>query len=669
MRIKFWNHVFPLFIVHCSLFICNCGLTNPLPEGDLQEKIDENVKWANAAQLTVTVAIPSGWGTSPHLGTNICRDNVRTTETPRQGYPFTVEFTPLPGFGFEQWLAFRTDDYEGLDKTKSATDQAIKSLALNVNGSGATITEGVSQTGARTATVTINISDPVTLVPWCSSHLTLTRSNPPLTFTPTDSFPYDQKVSLWFNLAVKPDTVIVGDTIRISAVNAATGMPFVKAEHNITDGDISQYFEASFPSLLEPEWLQLSVKKVEEGYSAADLSLLQISVEVGTGVQSTAGLAMASSQTVRYRTSSSEAQKVYEAFNIQAQRRNDEAWFGDGGWNNPNVDRRFNQTDRNTVTIKFTVTNPEGVAALPNRFTVTELLSHSLNGGPPAIQDPPPKNTGTLANPIGGFYSIAYTLQTSDPGIIQLVICPWYEGTDGIEAQNYNAALSAGHFVTVVLDTAAPDLSSLNINLSPHAYFESGTDVYVYRPEKPLSVTVGGLGNLIDNGSQNGIPPSLAWNQPWTMGDISKLFWYVRIGEESSGKKATSGRLTVYDGPALNNTSPLLNIDELTDDAGYRVYVQFEDDMGNVSGWKDTGFKVKFSNAQIYSVTYLKAKTNAAGDEVTVSWEYDNAYQSAELIIRAYRASASGDVFERNVLEENGNPTINSGRGKYNKHS
>jgi len=297
------------FALFCLALACAaCDLFNPLPEGDLQAAIEENVRWANAARLSVTVHIPSGWGTSPQLGTNKCYDNKRTNETPRQGYAFTVEFTPSSSFGFERWLAFRTADYAALDFNKSAAEIASSAL----NGDEAAITESESATGAKIANITINITEPVTLVPWCSNRLTVTRSNPPL-IPSLSAFPYDQKISLWFNMAVKPDSVIMGETIRVSATYlSGDRLPFEKISGNvaITDGDISQYFEASFPEPLnQPHLVVLSVKKSEEhpDYPAEDLRLLDINVEVGPGVQNLNGLTMPARQAVSYRTNASAA--------------------------------------------------------------------------------------------------------------------------------------------------------------------------------------------------------------------------------------------------------------------------------------------------------------------------------------------------------------------------
>ena len=76
-----------------------CDLINPLPETDLEKKIDDQVKWAKAARLTVTVAYPLDWGTSPQQGTGKCGDV-------RLGFAFEIEFEPDIKYSLVEWRAY-----------------------------------------------------------------------------------------------------------------------------------------------------------------------------------------------------------------------------------------------------------------------------------------------------------------------------------------------------------------------------------------------------------------------------------------------------------------------------------------------------------------------------------------------------------------------------------
>jgi len=102
-----------LFFLLFSFFflLSSCDLFNG-PKVDVFQQISDEVDWAAAERLTVTVAYPPEWGNSPQAGEGKCGDT-------RKGYAFNVEFTPLSGFGFEKWLAFKTADYAALDTTNT----------------------------------------------------------------------------------------------------------------------------------------------------------------------------------------------------------------------------------------------------------------------------------------------------------------------------------------------------------------------------------------------------------------------------------------------------------------------------------------------------------------------------------------------------------------------
>ncbi|MCL2066990.1 MAG: hypothetical protein FWG99_05960, partial [Treponema sp.] len=167
------NHkscLFFAFIFSLLSFLFSCDLFSGSTDNDLLKKIDEEIAWANAAKLTVRVDYPVEWGASPQQG-DLNRENTR------KGYEFNVEFTPMPGYGFEKWLAFPAAEYNALDKTKTAAE--VEGLAFNSSSVKITFSEGAS--GAKIAAVTIFTDTPVTLVPWCSNRPRLDQqTNPPL---------------------------------------------------------------------------------------------------------------------------------------------------------------------------------------------------------------------------------------------------------------------------------------------------------------------------------------------------------------------------------------------------------------------------------------------------------------------------------------------------------
>ena len=127
--------------------------------------IDEQIRWANSAKLTITVAIPNGWGTSPQLGTDKTFDNIRTNETPRSTYPFDVEFTINHEYEFVAWLAFSSDDFI-LEEVAAIQDFEI-AQNNSLEGKGVNISPHViNYTGAFVSTVTVNVPLPITLIPF-----------------------------------------------------------------------------------------------------------------------------------------------------------------------------------------------------------------------------------------------------------------------------------------------------------------------------------------------------------------------------------------------------------------------------------------------------------------------------------------------------------------------
>ena len=67
------------------------------PQDDYFDKIDQEIAWANAAKLDITVAYSYEWGSSPQaVG---CFDALWEKEKPRKGYPFNVEFSSSMTYG------------------------------------------------------------------------------------------------------------------------------------------------------------------------------------------------------------------------------------------------------------------------------------------------------------------------------------------------------------------------------------------------------------------------------------------------------------------------------------------------------------------------------------------------------------------------------------------
>jgi len=628
-------------LVSCDLFVG--------PKVDLFKQISNEVDWANAEKLTVTV-YTGEWGRSPQEGQDKCGDI-------RKGYEFGVEFTPLSVYGFEKWLAFPTAGFAEwieANKNKSSYDEDVISHALN--GKNVTIIEGVSDTGARTAKVIIDTLESVTIVPWCNSRPRLTQqTNPPLNpiLTP---FPYDQQVSIWFNIPVKSSTLTY-DNIRITGIYTSgndRGKPFNET------GDLSTYFTIDIPNS-DTDGLTNRLNLIPIAQKAKELILLSISIIIGPDIESENGATMAQAETISYQTDTREMQKVYKAVNIFASRNSASDYFTDTDWNNPNKDRRFKQDDKNTVYIRFNVDAPYGddIPLTPNRISIVEHKAYDLDGfdaGGTIKKEYSYPGDNVTFQLQGGVFTITHTLQTATSGIIQLLVLPWYEGTPSIAEMQVTEAASEGLYVTVVLDNAAPNILNMVTILSTPSS-GGGDAVYVYGTGTPLTLTIGNLASIIDNGGSGGISASRAYSLPWTMDDPKDLKWQIQITrtDENAGVPITSELLNVYNGETLNNSYTWPNLSGLIQDITYRIDIQLEDRLGNKNPI-DTKKQVMYSTLTKRTVTKLKAECNAKGDKITVSWEQplkaDNVspdYLYPELVIYRYRTSASGDIFENEI--------------------
>gem|GEM_PF-1909111 len=237
--------LFFVFIFYLLSFLFSCDLFSGDTDNDLLKKIDAEIAWANADRLTVTVAIPSGWGTSPQIGTNRCYDNTQTTQTPRKGYPFTVEFTPELAYSLDHWRAYLTSSLPA----NWTSDPSLLDTAPRIDGSSVSVPAGLPARGGS-GSFTINTSLPVTLIPWCKTEPYVLRTSP--RHAPDTLYPRGTDIVIYFNapLALPPDEdlpslftsgviVITADGVPVSSNNLYYNYPVYsaspdRAEYKVT---------------------------------------------------------------------------------------------------------------------------------------------------------------------------------------------------------------------------------------------------------------------------------------------------------------------------------------------------------------------------------------------------------------------------------------------------
>ena len=191
---------YSLLTIICLLLICSCDLFNAPQQSDYYAKIDEEIVWAHADRLTVTVSIPPLWGSSLHSGTNRCFDDIQTTQTPRKGYPFTVEFTPDLAYSLDHWRAYLTSSMP----ENWTSDPSLLDTVDRIDGSLVSVPAGLSARGGS-GSFTVNTPLPVTLVPWCKTEPYILRTTP--RHSPDTLYPRGTDIIIYFNapLALTPD--------------------------------------------------------------------------------------------------------------------------------------------------------------------------------------------------------------------------------------------------------------------------------------------------------------------------------------------------------------------------------------------------------------------------------------------------------------------------------
>ena len=176
----------PISIAICMLLIVSCDLFNAPVDANFFDKIDEEIAWANAARLDISLVLPSEWGNSPQAGRGRCFDERRQNETPREGYAFSVQFNPNPIYGDAQWRAYRTSDLLALGESWYISPASIAVLDSTDDEGNDHFKRLVSpdvifspEIGNLTS-VTLTISDPVTIIPWTQPQPRLIAGSPPL---------------------------------------------------------------------------------------------------------------------------------------------------------------------------------------------------------------------------------------------------------------------------------------------------------------------------------------------------------------------------------------------------------------------------------------------------------------------------------------------------------
>jgi hypothetical protein len=634
-----------LIIVLCSLSGCDLFLNKP--ENDLLKEIDAAIDYANTARLNaVTVAVPEGWG--------INNTPVSTIDI-RQGYAFELDFTPYTAYGFVKWRAFRTGVLAG-------------SLDWETNPGfleGGDAAEVVITGGTR-ASITINTTDPITLVPWCEARPRITLSNPPL-INSGISYSRGQEIKIWVATELDPATVHFGPGfIEITGVTIGENSePFDDPDTTGVNenGDLTGRAAGASKYFRDPVWDSgAKTITIRPGNGEEDTILppgdVMITVTVGTGVLGANGNGMVSPVSFYYRTNNNIVTNVYTAETIWAihdpgTASGEESFFYSGADSGRDRRLRKNASEKYEVTLYFSTaaSNPVDMTDSPTHVKVVEYHYANLVGdtastsaGTETVYSLTQENSGAggiyrTANSGNIPYKITHELQAAAAGIYRLVLLPYrdsgtpdnFDDTGDIRPDTWQNAHADGRYATAVIDNAVPAGNAV-ITLGGSAS-TSPEGVYNYSSSsKDMSITAN-LDGVADNGNVGISTMAASMDRPWTMDDRANLFWQYRIVTLGTANYTSDwfkiGQKT-SDTLDLSAVSPSLN-EAVTRD----IEIRYKDTLDNESGWFNADRRISYFNAATTPVTVWNASYNETDNAITVTWTGPTGMDGVELAYSA----------------------------------
>jgi len=651
---------FSLLFLTCYLLFISCDLFTG-PKTDLFQVISDEVDWANAPKLTVSVHTGE-WGRSPQEGEGKCGDT-------RKGYEFGVEFTPLSAYGFEKWLAFPTAGFAewfDLNKYKSSYNADVTAYALNDNG--VTITEGVSDTGAKTAKVTINMLEPVTLVPWCGDRPRVVQANPPL-ISSGITYPRGQEIRIVFSTELEyANTVPFGEGyIQISGTNISDGS--LLNGHGdltgLTDSE-SRYFNAPVYNSNV-----ITIKPIEAKLPPANMV---ITVMAGTNIIGKNGNGLAAPVAFSYTTDDRQIIRIYQANQIWA--LHPDAVNPETEFFHQMADRQLDRRIRKTangdyaVTLYFNVSpSAQDMSPLPDTIDIVELeyatptgsemydnvgkeVRRMLIANPSAYVISQNDTAGSIyhnANSGGeGYYKIEYNWGKTPPasGIYRLAALPYRKGGGTVvEPQSIEGVIAQLRYITVAFDNLPPG-GEAEISLSGNGGVTGNVYNYSNTPETKTLRLSANFRNVRDNSGEGIRLMNHTSNKPWTMDDQSALSWRFRIVTDSTVNYPSGSSDDWIRFSADNTGTAALDLSGVADlalNGGQNIeralQIQYKDNLGNITTPWETIARFKYYTPAINPVSGWNAYYyDADADEhsantIEVSWTNGSGMTGVEVYV------------------------------------
>jgi hypothetical protein len=594
-----------------------CDLFLNKPENDLLKEIDAAIDYANTARLSaVTVAVPEGWG--------INNTPVSTIDI-RQGYAFELDFTPYGAFGFVKWRGFRS--------SVLAENQGWETNPGLLDGKDAA--EVAAGEGTR-ASITINTTDPITLVPWCEGRPRYVSSSPAKN---QSGVAVNLPIYIYFNIAMHEDTVGFRDgSLQITYVDAGGNLV-----------DLSPLFNA--PELTgNGKAVKLSFKgEAAEPYLPTSATVT-VTAGKNIGAAGNAALTMEGAETVIFTTGVTEAASTYRVEDLRAGKKADDPTFyynTETNWNNADH-RLLKEGGYYYVYLYYGWAHMDSsVIEPPNGALVWERWSADLKGDPreywadtAADYENYDDNDllsgtvhqGTAYSSATGqtlFFVIRHKVNLTFGGYIDLVVLPYLDAnsdndTDDpgdIAAGDKALAWSQGQYVRMVVDGAGP---SSDVEVSFDIGKQNASGVYVFSGDPVMTVNL--MENVRDNGVSGGKLTGLP-GEPLTMDGPVNLRWrYVITSNDNATEYYNSDWFPVSGENANVETIPLQSdtSDGMVNlrsqrQAGGTLWLYFKDNLGNETE-KESSIGVAYVDDVTNAIAAYGATVNTEGTSINVSW-------------------------------------------------
>jgi len=603
---------------------------------------------ADTSNIEVRVIADSRWGTvftAPVVHT-------------KMGFSFPVEFSASGAWDFLGWRAYAFIG-QSVDEINASELTGNELPPEDVD---------ITVTGAGRATVTINTSRPVLLVPLCVVPVRVSYTNPP--HSSGKDYGLSQLVTIAFSTYLNKNTVKLGSDF-ITITGQTDAIPF----------DITERFIISHNENADMVYITPNTPPLPDEVT--------VTITVGTEVKGLYGNNINAPFSFSYNVNADTGVTVtnsYQAVNIWALHNPanyNEEFFSQ--WGNYDRDRRLRKTGGNyQVTLYFGVRSVGEISNdVAHDIEIAEIHYATLRGDEIAASLGRDVTEG-LENVAGSavitnidddidpasayyrnqnaaagmrYYKAVYTWASSPTsptqGILRLVVLP---ATGEVSPEDWETVVLANRgYISVVYDDIAPGGPALT-TFGGFANYDEPNRVFDYNKNHKEMELAFNLRNIRDNfdsadNSVNGNMNATA-NKPRSMDGQVGIEWQWRIATNGTQNHLGSVWQSLLDNSGESSHSITLDLStvptlEGTEGNGStdirQVQIRYRDELGriinddetNTSDWTEIG-KFRYYTPQVSPLPSWSVTYNAANGTYSVDWEPPTAnFEGVEVSVNS----------------------------------